>query len=201
LFSNVRYQGQSGTSVPRDFVELPSQILENWAFEPALLREYAFHCETGEAIPDALIDKIRQVETFNQGFYTTEYVAATLLDMEYHRLEGPLPGTVAEFEHEVLINKYGLVPQISPRYHSSYFQHIFSGGYSAGYYSYLWSEVLDADAFEAFKENGVFDRKTAAAFREHVLSKGGSQDPMALYKAFRGKAPMTEPLLRRRGFL
>lgn len=201
LLSDVRYHAQAGTSVTRDFVELPSQVLENWAFEPALLREYALHHKTGEVIPDDLIEKIRTVETFNQGFFTTEYLAATLLDMEYHRMEVPFAGSVKAFEDEVLTGKYGLMPQIAPRYHSSYFQHIFSGGYAAGYYSYLWSELLDADAFEAFREKGLFDQTTAASFREHVLSKGGSGDPMELYKAFRGKEPETEPLLKRRGFL
>ena len=201
LFSNVRYNGQAGTSVTRDFVELPSQILENWAFEPALLKQYAVHYKTGEPISDELIEKIVKAGKFNQGFYTTEYMAATLLDIEYHMIEEPFEGNIPEFEKEILTEKYGLVSEIFPRYRSTYFQHIFSGGYSAGYYGYLWAEVLDADAFEAFKEKGVFDVETAHLFREHVLSKGGSDDPMKLYKAFRGRGPETDPLLKRRGFL
>lgn len=201
LFSDVRYNEQAGTSVVRDFVELPSQILENWAFEPALLKQYAVHCETGELISDELIAKIQNAQKFNQGFYTTEYLAATLLDMEYHMLTEPFTAAVPEFEKQVLGEKYGLVSEIFPRYRSTYFQHIFSGGYSAGYYSYLWAEVLDADAFDAFKEVDVFDKATASAFRESILSKGGSDEAMKLYKAFRGKEPSTDPLLKRRGFL
>ena len=201
LFSHVRFNNQAGTSVARDFVELPSQILENWAFEPELLKQYAVHYQTGETIPDALITKILNAEKFNQGFYTTEYMAATLLDIEFHMLEQPFDQSVPEFEKQVLSEKYGLVAEIYPRYRSTYFQHIFSGGYSAGYYAYLWAEVLDADAFDAFKEVGVFDRETATRFRKNVLSKGGSEDPMELYKAFRGRAPSTDPLLKRRGFL
>ena len=201
LFSDVRFNSQAGTSVVRDFVELPSQILENWAFEPALLKQYAIHCETGEPISDELIAKIQNAQKFNQGFFTTEYMAATLLDMEYHMLKEPFTAEVPAFEKKVLSEKYGLVSEIFPRYRSTYFQHIFSGGYSAGYYSYLWAEVLDADAFDAFKEVDVFDKDTATAFRENVLSKGGSDDAMKLYKAFRGKEPSTDPLLRRRGFL
>jgi len=201
LFSNVRYNSQAGTSVTRDFVELPSQVLENWAFEPELLKQYAIHYETGEVIPDELIQKIQNAEKFNQGFYTTEYMAATLLDMAYHALTEPFTQSVPEFEKQVLSEQYGLMSEIYPRYRSTYFQHIFSGGYSAGYYGYLWAEVLDADAFEAFKENGVFDPATATLFRDNVLSKGGSDDSMKLYIAFRGRGPSTEPLLKRRGFL
>lgn len=201
LFSNCRYESQAGTSVKTDFVELPSQLLENWAFEPELLKEYAHHYQTGEPIPDELIEKIDNSKYFNQGFFTLEYLAATLLDMEYHRIEKPLEGSISEFEQKILGEKYGLVSAILPRYRSTYFQHIFSGGYSAGYYSYLWAEVLDADAFDAFREQGVFNRGVARSFRENILSKGGSEDPMDLYLAFRGKAPSTEPLLRRRGFL
>jgi peptidyl-dipeptidase Dcp len=200
LFSKCRFWKQTGTSVATDFVELPSQILENWAMEPALLKEYAKHFQTGETIPDELIEKIRRSLTFNQGFFTIEYLAAALLDLEYHLLETPLTQSASDFERSIL-EKYGIPSEIAPRYRSTYFQHIFAGGYGAGYYSYMWSEVLDADAYDAFPSNNKFDRATAEKFREWVLSKGGSKDPMALYKAFRGEAPSVEPLLRRRGFL
>ncbi len=200
LLSDCTYKSLSGTSVPRDFVELPSQIMENWASEPEVLRIYARHYQTGEPMPDELIDKIGKSRHFNQGFETTEYLAASFLDMDWHTLAKADPDCdVLAFENRSLA-QIGLIPQIVSRYRSPYFQHIFAGGYSAGYYSYIWSAVLDADAFEAFKETGdVFDRKTAASFRENILSKGNSDEPMTLYKRFRGKEPAIQPLLKRRG--
>ncbi len=198
LLSNSTYHTISGTSVPRDFVELPSQIMENWASEPEVLKSYARHYETNEPIPDELIEKLENSGHFNQGFATVEYLAASFLDMDWHTLTEVKELDPVEFENNSL-NKIGLIPEIVSRYRSPYFRHIFSGGYSSGYYSYIWAAVLDADAFEAFKENGLFDKKTALAFRENVLSKGGSDDPMTLYVKFRGAEPKIEPLLKRRG--
>lgn len=201
LLSDCRYYSLSGTSVPRDFVELPSQIMENWVTEPELLKVYAKHYKTGEVIPQELIDKIKKAGLFNIGFATVEYMAASFLDMDYHTLSDPGELDVDKFETGSL-NKIGLIPEIVVRYRSTYFRHIFSGSYySAGYYSYIWAEVLDADAFQAFKETGLFDRKTAEAFRKNILAKGGSTDPMVLYKRFRGAEPGIEPLLKRKGFL
>lgn len=201
LLSNVKYRSQSGTAVPRDFVELPSQIMENWAVEPAMLKLYAKHYKTGQVIPDALVEKIKTSSLFNQGFETSEYLAASLLDMAYHTLKPEeSPKNVLEFE-KTAMSKIGLIPQIPPRYRSTYFQHIFSGGYSAGYYSYIWSAVLDADAFEVFKEKGLFDPKSAQSFRKNVLERGGTEEPMTLYRRFRGAEPDIKPLLKRRGLL
>jgi peptidyl-dipeptidase Dcp len=201
LLSDCRYYSLSGTSVPRDFVELPSQIMENWVTEPELLKVYARHYKTGEVIPQELIDKIKKASLFNIGFATVEYMAASFLDMDYHTLSDPGELDVKKFETDSL-NKIGLIPEIVVRYRSTYFRHIFSGSYySAGYYSYIWAEVLDADAFQAFKETSLFDRKTAEAFRKNILAKGGSTDPMVLYKRFRGAEPGIEPLLKRKGFL
>jgi len=200
LLSDCTYKSLAGTEVARDFVELPSQIMENWAIEPAVLKMYARHYETGEPMPDALIEKIHNARYFNQGFATTEYVAASFLDMDWHTLKTPQSDVdVLAFEKESL-DGIGLIPEIISRYRSSYFQHIFAGGYSSGYYSYLWAEVLDADAFEAFKETGdVFNREVARSFRENILERGGTEDPMVLYTRFRGKEPGIEPLLKRRG--
>jgi peptidyl-dipeptidase Dcp len=201
LLSNVTYASLSGTSVPRDFVELPSQIMENWSEEAQMLKLYAKHYKTGEVIPDAMIEKINKSSLFNQGFETTEYLAASLLDMDYHTLKpGQVPTNVLAFEKQSM-DKIGLIEQIPPRYRSTYFQHIFAGGYSAGYYSYIWSAVLDADAFEVFKQKGLFDQKSAQSFRKNVLEKGGTDEPMTLYKNFRGSEPDIKPLLRRRGLL
>lgn len=210
LLSNTDYLSQSGTSVARDFVELPSQLMEHWAFEPEVMKMYAKHYETGEVIPDELIEKINATSTFNQGFRTTELVAAAMLDMAYYTLpkspemnkskEGNNTFDVEKFEKETL-EKKGLISEIIPRYRSTYFQHIFSGGYSAGYYSYLWSEVLDADAFSAFEEKGLFDQETAKSFRENVLSKGNTEDPMTLYKNFRGSEPNEIHMLKNRGLV
>jgi peptidyl-dipeptidase Dcp len=200
LLSDIKYPSISGTSVPRDFVELPSQIMENWVMEPEVLNYYAKHYKTGEVIPQSLVDKIQAAGNFNKGFQTTEYLAASILDMKYHTIENEFPESIDVFEKNIL-DEIGLIPEIISRYRSTYFKHIFSGGYSAGYYSYIWAEVLDSDAFEAFKETSIFDQKTAKAFREYVLSKGGSEEPMELYKKFRGREPKVEPLLKKRGML
>jgi peptidyl-dipeptidase Dcp len=199
LLSDCTYESLSGTNVARDFVELPSQIMENWASEPEVLKMYARHFQTGEPMPDDLIEKIRKARHFNQGFATTEYLAASFLDMDWHTLQEPTELEPLEFENRSL-KRIGLIPEIISRYRSPYFQHIFAGGYSSGYYSYVWAEVLDSDAFQAFKETGdLFDAKTAASFRENILSKGGTVEPMVLYKRFRGKEPGIQPLLERRG--
>ena len=198
LLSDCTYNRLSGTSVPRDFVELPSQIMENWAFEPEILKMYSKHYKTNEVIPQKLIDKLKKSSHFNQGFATVEYLAASFLDMGWHTLEESEELNPEKFETESM-NKIGLIPEIVVRYKSPYFSHIFSGGYSSGYYSYIWAEVLDADAFEAFKETSLFDRKTALAFRKNILERGGTEDPMTLYKQFRGAEPKVEPLLKRRG--
>lgn len=198
LLSRCNYEGISGTNVYRDFVELPSQINEHWAIHPEVLKMYAKHYQTGKTIPDELVKKIQKAETFNQGFMTTELVAAAILDMKWHTIESPLTSDVETFENQVL-NEIGLIPEIIVRYKSPYFAHIFDGGYSAGYYSYLWSEVLDADAFQAFVEKGIFDKETARSFRENILSKGGSEDPMVLYHRFRGADPDPDYLLKSRG--
>jgi len=198
LLSNCTYNYLSGTDVPRDFVELPSQIMENWASTPEVLKSYAKHYQTGEPIPQELVDKIVKSGHFNQGFATVEYLAASFLDMDWHTISETKVPDVLAFETNSL-NKIGLIPEIISRYRSPYFQHIFAGGYSSGYYSYIWAEVLDADAFEAFKEKGVFDQKTAQLFRTNILEKGGTEDPMVMYQRFRGAEPKIEPLLKKRG--
>jgi peptidyl-dipeptidase Dcp len=200
LLSNVTYESLSGTNVPRDFVELPSQIMENWAGDAEVIKTYAKHYKTGESIPQTLVDKIKKAGLFNQGFTTVEYMSACYLDMDWHTLSEAKELDAVAFENAAM-KKIGLIPEIVVRYHSPYFAHIFSSGYSAGYYSYLWSEVLDADAFQAFKETNLYDPKTAKSFRDNILSKGNTEEPMALYKAFRGREPKVEPLLKRRGFL
>ncbi len=197
LLSDCEFYSLSGTSVARDFVELPSQVMENWASQPEVLKMYAKHYKTGEVMPQELIDKVVKASQFNQGFATTEYVAASLLDMDYHTQTKPISDVTA-FEKESM-TQHGLIDEIIPRYRSTYFQHIFAGGYSSGYYSYMWAEVLDADAFNAFKENGIFDQATAKALRDNIFSKGGTEDPMKLYVQFRGAEPNTQPLLERRG--
>jgi peptidyl-dipeptidase Dcp len=200
LLSNVTYESLAGTNVPRDFVELPSQIMENWAGDPEVIKVYAKHYKTGEPIPQTLVEKIKKAGLFNQGFATVEYMSACYLDMDWHTLTEAKEQDEAAFENASL-KKIGLIPEIIVRYRSPYFQHIFSGGYSAGYYSYIWSEVLDADAFQAFKETSLYDAKTAKSYRDNILAKGNTEEPMALYKAFRGREPKVEPLLKRRGFL
>ena len=197
LLTKCQYKGTSGTNVVRDFVELPSQINEHWATEPEVLKMYAKHYQTGEVIPDELIEKILRQKTFNQGFITTELMAAAILDMNLHNLTDMQDFDVEKFEKDAM-DSLGLIPEIAPRYRTTYFNHII-GGYAAGYYSYLWANVLDNDAFEAFKEHGIFDKQTADAFRHNVLEKGDSDDPMTLYKNFRGAEPQLDPMLKNRG--
>jgi peptidyl-dipeptidase Dcp len=198
ILSDVRYERLSGTNVARDFVELPSQIMENWAIHPEVIRSYARHYQTGETIPDALIERIAEAGHFNQGFATTEYLAAAYLDMAWHTLR-EMPSTDAMGFEKATLAKIGLIPEIIVRYRSPYFRHIFSGGYSAGYYSYVWAEVLDADAFSLFRERGIYDSKTAQSFRRYILSQGNSDDPMVLYERFRRRQPEITPLLEKRG--
>lgn len=194
LFSNVRYQS---TFRARDFTELPSQIMEHWAMHPEVLKVYAKHYETGETIPDDLVEKIQKASLFNQGFITVEFVAAALIDMEYHSLTEEQDIDVRAFEKEFFA-KRKLMPEIAPRYRTTYFSHII-GGYSAGYYSYLWSGVLDNDAFEAFVETSLFDKETAKSFRENILEPNGLVDPLEMYINFRGREAVLEPLLKSRG--
>ncbi|MCK5619616.1 MAG: M3 family metallopeptidase, partial [Candidatus Krumholzibacteria bacterium] len=200
MLSDCTYETLAGTEVSRDFVELPSQLMENWASDPKVLKMYARHYQTGEPMPDELIEKIKKSRHFNQGFATTEYLAASFLDMDWHTLDqGREVSDVLAFEDECL-SELGLMPEIISRYRSPYFRHIFAGGYASGYYSYVWAEVLDADAFQAFKEAGdIFDAKTATSFRENILERGGTEDAMVLYTRFRGQDPSIEPLLERRG--
>ena len=198
LLTQCTYKSVSGTSVARDFVELPSQIMENWAFQKEVLASYARHYETGEVIPDELVAKIEAAGTFNQGFMTTELAAASILDMKWHELTSAEGLDPMAFEAQACA-EMGLIDEIIPRYRSTYFAHIFSGGYSAGYYSYLWAEVLDKDAFELFMEKGIFDKETAMSFRRNVLEMGGSDEPMDLYRRFRGADPDSGALLRGRG--
>jgi len=200
LLSNCTYNGLSGTAVSRDFVELPSQIYEHWALHPEVLKMYAKHYETGETIPDALIKKIQDASNFNKGFETTELVAAAILDMNWHTITQSQTLKASEFEDNAM-KAIGLIPEIIVRYKSPYFAHIFDGGYSSGYYSYLWSEVLDADAFQAFEEKGIFNKTVARSFMENVLSKGGTEDPMTLYKRFRGAEPDPIYMIKNRGFV
>ena len=188
-------------NVPWDSVELPSQIMENWVLEPELLNLYARHWQSNEEIPEALVEKLKKSSLFNQGFETVEYLAASILDMAWHTLKSNEPvADVRAFEKETM-DGIGLIPAIVPRYRTTYFNHIFNSGYSAGYYSYIWAGVLDKDAFEAFKEKGLFDKATAAAFRKNVLERLGTEDAMSLYVRFRGAEPKIEPLLRSRGLL
>jgi len=197
LFKNVTYYGTSG--VPRDFVELPSQIMEHWAFEPEVLKVYAKHYQTGEVIPAALIEKMEISGKYGQGFRTAEYLAASYLDMDYHIITDATGLDVLAFEKESM-DKIGLIRQIPPRYRSTYFNHTMGGGYTAGYYSYIWAEVLDADAYQAFVETGdIFDKATATSFRKNILEPGGISEAMEMYKNFRGSEPGIEALLRNRG--
>ncbi len=198
LLTKCTYKSVSGTSVTRDFVELPSQIMENWAFQKEVLATYAHHYETGEVIPDSLVAKIEAAGNFNQGFMTTELAAAAILDLKWHMLTSTDGLDVEGFEAKACADM-GLIGEIIPRYRSTYFNHIFGGGYSAGYYSYLWAEVLDKDAFELFMQKGILDKETAMSFRRNVLEKGGSDEPMVLYRNFRGADPDSGALLRGRG--
>ena len=199
LLSNVRYPTLAGTNVPRDFVEFPSQFNEHWALEPTVLANYAKHYQTGVPMPQALIDKIKKARTFNQGFATTEYLSAALLDLAWHNLPADAPQQdVDAFEAEALKRFKVDLAVVPPRYHSTYFAHIW-GGYSAGYYSYLWSEVLDDDAYQWFVENGGMTRQNGQRFRDMILSRGGTSDAAEMYRAFRGRDPSVEPLLEQRG--
>ncbi|MBR5431422.1 MAG: M3 family metallopeptidase, partial [Bacteroidales bacterium] len=202
LLTKCHYPSVSGTSVTRDFVETFSQFNENWAFQPELLAQYAKHYQTGEVIPQELVDKIINSSKFNQGFATTELCAASILDMKWHELSSIEGIDIDEFEAKVC-KEMGLIDEIIPRYRTSYFNHIFGGGYSAGYYGYLWAEVIDMDAFAAFEEspNGVWDKELAKKFKEIFLEKGGSEEAMTLFKQFRGREPQSEPFLRGRGLL
>ncbi len=198
LFSKVTYESLAGTRVPRDFVEFPSQVMENWMSEPEVLRSFAKHYQTGEVIPDELIARMEAADKFDQGFATVEYMAASYLDLAWHTMSDPEEKDADAFE-DAEMARVGLIEEIIPRYRSTYFAHIFSGGYSSGYYSYIWAEVLDADAFQAFKETSLFNRGTAARFRSEVLSRGGTRPGMELYNAFRGRAPTIDALLEKRG--
>jgi peptidyl-dipeptidase Dcp len=200
MLSNVQYPMLSGTNVPRDFVEFPSQFNEHWALEPAVFAHYAKHHETGAPMPAALVAKIKRSRTFNQGFALTEYVEAALLDMAWHTLvPGEGPSDLVAFESAAL-ERYGVnVPEVPPRYRTTYFAHIWDGGYQAGYYAYLWAEVLDHDAFAWFKENGGLTRANGEKFREMILSRGGTRDAATLYREFRGREPSVQPLLVERG--
>ena len=199
LLANTKYQSLSGTNVARDFVELPSQIMEEWAMQPEVLKVYAKHYKTGEPIPDELIKKINNTKYFNQGFATVEYMAAAYLDMDWHTITKQQDFDVNAFE-KASMDKIGLIPQIVVRYRSTYFNHIFSGGYSAGYYVYLWADVLVQDAFQYFEEKGIFNQEVAKKFR-HLLESGGTVDAAELYRQFRGRDPEVEPLLKARGFI
>ncbi|MFZ4262823.1 M3 family metallopeptidase [Sphingobacterium sp. HJSM2_6] len=199
LFSNVKYRSLAGTSVPRDFVELPSQIMENWASDPEVLKSYAKHFQTKEAIPDALIEKLQKAGTFDQGFATVEYLAASILDMNYHSATSAITAENSNAFEKAAMQKIGLIDAIIPRYRSTNFKHIFEGGYSAGYYSYIWSEVLDSDAFAAFKEKGLYDPATAASFRSNILERGGTGNPAEMYRKFRGTDPDPIHLMNKRG--
>jgi len=201
LMSKCTYRSLSGTSVPRDFVELCSQVMENWAAEPEVLKSFAKHYKTGEVIPESLLKKLDESKYFNQGFVTVEYMSASLLDMDYHTLTPPAIVVLPDFE-KASLEKMGLIPEIIVRYRTTYFSHIFSHDYSAGYYSYIWAEVLDSDAFQAFKEKGnLFDKATADAFRKNIFESGHTDDPMNLYVAFRGKEPEITPMLVKRGLV
>jgi peptidyl-dipeptidase Dcp len=196
LLSDKNYPGES---LPRDFVELPSQIMEHWVLEPEVLKVYAKHYETGEIIPADLLEKLDKTSKFNVGFTTVEYTAASLLDMEYHSMTEAVEPDIRDFENNVM-KKYGLISEIKTRYRSTYFNHIWAGGYSAGYYGYIWCEKLDADAFQAFKETGdIFNREVASRFEKEILARGSSRDPLDMYIAFRGKEPGIDALLLNRG--
>jgi peptidyl-dipeptidase Dcp len=200
MLSNVRYPTLAGSSVPRDFVEFPSQFNEHWALEPTVFANYAKHYQSGEAMPQALVDKIKKSRTFNQGFATTEYLGAALVDLAWHALPADAPLQDANAFEPASLKRFQIdVPEVPPRYHTTYFSHIWGGGYAAGYYAYLWSEVLDDDAFAWFKEHGGMTRANGQRFREMILSRGGTQDPAAMYRAFRGRDPIVDPLLEERG--
>jgi peptidyl-dipeptidase Dcp len=198
MFAQVRYP--TLLSVPRDFVEFPSQFNEHWALEPAVLANYAKHYQTGKPMPQALVDKIKKARAFNQGYKTTEYLAAALLDMAWHELPASAPPQDVNAFEPAALKRFAIdMPQVPPRYHTTYFSHIWPGGYAAGYYAYLWSEVIDDDAYYWFREHGGMTRANGKRFREMVLARGGTQDAAALYRAFRGRDPKVEPLIEERG--
>ena len=203
IMTNIDYATFSGVYGPRDYTEFPAQILEHWPSEPEMLELYATHYENGELIPQTLIDKMRAASNFNQGFATTEYIAASLLDLRWHSLNEEQAAAITDaraFEDQAL-RDYGLIAEIEPRYRSQYFNHIFASGYSAGYYAYLWSEILDADGFDAFKQaEDIFDPETAARLKKWIYQSGGLLEADELYRNFRGSDPNIEPLLRGRGF-
>jgi peptidyl-dipeptidase Dcp len=201
IFSAVEYPMLSGTAVPRDFVEFPSQFNEHWALEPSVFANYARHHETGEPMPAALVERIKKARTFNQGFALTEYISAALLDMAWHTISvDDAPSDVDAFERAALREGAVALREVPPRYATTYFAHIWDGGYNAGYFAYLWAEVLDHDAFAWFKERGGMTRANGQRFREMILSRGGTADPTALYRAFRGRDPRIDALLVERGF-
>ncbi|HMF87774.1 MAG TPA: M3 family metallopeptidase [Gemmatimonadaceae bacterium] len=200
MFSNVQYPLLSGTNVPRDFVEFPSQFNENWALEPTVLANYAKHHQTGARMPQALVDKIKQTRTFNQGFEVTEVLEASLLDLAWHTLPAGTPQQDVDAFEAAALKRFNIaVPEIPPRYKTTYFSHIWDGGYSAGYYAYTWSEVLDHDAYAWFKENGGLTRANGLRYRTMVLSRGGTEDAATLYRNFRGRDPKVDALLEVRG--
>jgi peptidyl-dipeptidase Dcp len=200
MFASAEYPTLSGTSVPRDFVEFPSQFNEHWALEPAVFAHYAKHYQTGAPMPQALVDRIKQARTFNQGFATTEYLGAALLDMAWHaQAAGSTPTDVDAFEADALSRFKVNMAEVPPRYRTSYFNHIWASGYAAGYYAYLWSEVLDHDSYAWFVEHGGMTRANGQRFRDMVLSRGGTEEAGALFRAFRGRDPSVEPLLIQRG--
>ena len=200
MLAKGTYESLSGTSVYWDFVELPSQIFENWCYEKECLDLFAKHYETGEKIPSELIDKIKNAANFQQGYMTVRQISFGLLDMAFHSRNPETIEGIADFEKEIL-QRTDLLPKVPGMLMSPSFSHIFQGGYSSGYYSYKWAEVLDADAFELFQEKGVFDPETAASFQKNILSAGGSEHPSILYARFRGRAPKQEALLKRAGLL
>ena len=197
LLSDATYPSLSGTRVTRDYVEFPSQMMENWAGEPEVIASFATHYKTDEPIPKQLLKKITNASKFNQGFATTEYVAAAYLDMAWHTQDQKIED--ANVFESTTLNEIGLMPEINSRYRSTYFAHIFAGGYSMGYYSYLWTEVLEADAFQPFREKGIFDKETADKLKKYVYSAGNTDDLMTQYKRYRGSEPKIEPLLKKRG--
>lgn len=201
LLSDCHYNSLSGTAVSRDFVELPSQIMENWCSQPEMLKLFAKHYKTGEVIPDELVNKLLDASKFNQGFATVEYLAASYLDMDYHTAKNVDNIDIEKFEKESM-DRIGLIDEIIPRYKTTYYNHIWASGYSAGYYSYIWAEVLDADAFNAYKESGdIFNPEIANSFRTNILERGGTDEAMTLYHNFRGQEPSIEPLLQKRGLV
>jgi peptidyl-dipeptidase Dcp len=202
MFSNVTYPTFSGAATPRDFVEFPSQFNEHWALEPSVLANYAKHYQTGAPMPASLVAKIKAARTFNQGFATTEYLAASLLDLAWHTLPPGAPlQNVDQFEKQALERYHVAMYEVPPRYRSSYFAHIWSTGYAAGYYAYMWSEVLDDDAYAWFMEHGGMTATNGQRFRDLILSRGGTEDAAAMYRAFAGRDPSIEPLMEQRGLV